>query len=482
MPAFDVARALRPSAVSVGLRALGAAAVVSITLAGAEAQLVNPPELQETLQQRQGGGNDFWSRDTLIGDWGGLRTRLADNGVTVNLGYQGELLANLGGGIKRGAAYEEEILGTVDVDLGKLVHWPDATFHVSAFDYAGAGLTKDFVGSLALVSGIEAPPPSVRLWTLWLQQRVLDDKVAVKAGVLALDDMQFTLTVPGALFVNATFGYPGPSVDLPAGGPIYPLSAPGVLVTVRPVPILALRAAVLSGDPTGHAGATSPPERVPNGTVIGFGDGALIAAEAVLTPNPSQEGIATRFRLGGWYHTGNRFGDQYFASNGLSLANPASTGLPRDDAGDWMIYGTAEAMLYRVPGTKDQGLAASARLAGLPAAQNVVSFYADGALTYKGLLPNRPSDIAGIAFAYLGISPAAQALDRETRLLTGNPAYPIRDHEMIFEATYQIAIAPWWQLQPDLQYWIHPGGNVLNANGRVRRDAKVVGLRTSLQF
>jgi hypothetical protein len=50
-------------------------------------------------------------------------------------------------------------------------------------------------------------------------------------------------------------------------------------------------------------------------------------------------------------------------------------------------------MLYRVSGTKDQGLAAFARLTGLPSAQNVVSFYADSGLTYIGLFATRPNEI-----------------------------------------------------------------------------------------
>jgi porin len=460
--------------------AAAAALWLVLPLAQAPAQETN----SSGQQQNQGGSEpDFWTRDKMTGDWGGLRKTLELNGVTISLSYQGELLANLGGGIKRGAAYEHEILGQVDVDLDKLLHWSGASFHVTAYDYAGAGLTQHFVGSLATVSGIEAPPPSVRLYTLWLEQKALDDKVAVKAGVLALDEEQFTITVPGSLFVGAMFGYPdGLAINLPAGGPIYPLSAPGVLVKVKPLPILELRAAVLSGDPAGHAGATFPPEGTPNGTVISFSGGTLVTAEAVLTPDPKQEGVAMRFRLGGWYHTGDRFADQHFASNGLSLANPASTGVPRNDAGDWAIYGTGEAMLYRVPGTQDQGLAGFARLAGLPVAQNVVSLYADAGLTYKGLVPGRPNDTAGIAFAYLGVSPAAQSLDRDTRLFSGNPAFPIRDHEIILEVTYQAELTPWWNVQPDLQYWIHPGGNVLNDDGRPRRNATVVGLRTALQF
>jgi carbohydrate-selective porin OprB len=37
-------------------------------------------------------------------------------------------------------------------------------------------------------------------------------------------------------------------------------------------------------------------------------------------------------------------------------------------------------------------------------------------------------------------------------------------------------------MQPDLQWIFQPGGHVLNADGSIRRDALVLGLRSSLTF
>ena len=45
----------------------------------------------------------FWHRDTLTGDWGGLRTALADQGVTISASYTAEVFANVQGGMKRGS-------------------------------------------------------------------------------------------------------------------------------------------------------------------------------------------------------------------------------------------------------------------------------------------------------------------------------------------------------------------------------------------
>jgi carbohydrate-selective porin OprB len=39
---------------------------------------------------------------------------------------------------------------------------------------------------------------------------------------------------------------------------------------------------------------------------------------------------------------------------------------------------------------------------------------------------------------------------------------PRRDEEAIFELTYQMRVDQHWQLQPDLQYIVHPGGHAPN--------------------
>jgi porin len=52
----------------------------------------------------------------------------------------------------------------------------------------------------------------------------------------------------------------------------------------------------------------------------------------------------------------------------------------------------------------------------------------------------------------------------------------------VIELTYQLQLKPWWMLQPDLQYVINPGAGVPNADGSLRRNALVLGIRTFLNF
>ena len=55
---------------------------------------------------------------------------------------------------------------------------------------------------------------------------------------------------------------------------------------------------------------------------------------------------------------------------------------------------------------------------------------------------------------------------------------------MVFELGYAAQIAPWWTVQPDLQYIVHPGGDVIDPRdptGAVK-DAVLAGVRSTIRF
>jgi porin len=235
---------------------------------------------------------------------------------------------------------------------------------------------------------------------------------------------------------------------------------------------------VFSGDPTGHSGSNSPSTSIPNGTLVSFTGGAFFIAETGYAVNQDKDakGPPLAFKLGGWYHTSTHFQDQRFDTQGISLASPLSNGAPLNHQGDWGVYAIAD-------GTIAGALSGFARIgASSPNDRNLVNFYTDAGLTYKGAIPGRPDDTAGIAVAYARIGNNARGLDQDVQVFTANPFFPVRDHEAVLEISYQAQVTPWMTLQPDLQRIFHPGGNVLNADGSIRKDALVLGLRSTLTF
>jgi porin len=216
-----------------------------------------------------------------------------------------------------------------------------------------------------------------------------------------LADSQFLQSNTASSFINNGISWPTfLAANLPASGPAYPLPAPGIRLRVRPRDDIQLQAGVFSGDPSGGNGSNlSAP--LPTGTVFSFSGGVFFIAEAsyLLNQGKDASGLPGAYRMGAWYASSSNFADQRYDNAGLSLASPLSTGIPAEHAGDSGVYGMIDQMLYRVPGTDDHGLSAFVRAGGAPNDRNLINFYADGGLVYKGLTPDRPNDKIGIAAA-----------------------------------------------------------------------------------
>ncbi|MDG3439792.1 carbohydrate porin [Nitrospirillum amazonense] len=454
-------------------------ALFRTTLALATALASVPARAQQAADQP-----GFWDRDGLTGNWGGLRGRLADNGLALNLVYVGEVFGLTQGGVKRDTVGDGRFEATVELDAQTAFDWHGLLFHATAYGIHGHGLSRCCLQNIATVSNIEALP-GARLFTLWAQQALWDGQVSLRVGQLAADD-EFVTSRGAALFVNGTFGWQAiTGADLPGGGPAYPLATPGARVQVSATPELTVLGAVFSGNPAGSAIGEAQAQD-PSGTTFSFSGDVFTIVEAQYQPADlgavwGEGGQAPALKLGAWFH-GGPFSDEHHAASGQTLADPSSGGVPATRRNDWGVYGVADVPLWHTGDKPDGGLAAFLRLAGAPADRNLIAYYADGGLTWKGLLPARADDTAGLAVAYAQIGSAAAGLDQDYRHY-GRPYYPVRDHELLVELSYQAVVAGWATLQPNVQYVAHPGGNVL-VPGRTTPvgDGLVLGLRTSVRL
>jgi porin len=417
----------------------------------------------------------------LTGDWGGLRSKLEGLGVTFTFSYTNDFLANVGGGIKTGAVGIGIFQPQINLDLQKLLGWEGDLVHIHGLVTHGPLFSANYLGNILAVSNLEAGPVA-RLYALWYEHNAPGDRWSVRAGLM-LGDSQFLQSDTASSFINNGISWPTfLAANLPASGPAYPLPAPGIRVRVKPRDDIMLQAAVFTGDPSGGIGSNQPVP-LPTGTVFSFSGGAFVIAEASYLPNQGKDapGLPGAYRIGAWYHTSSHFADQRFDITGLSLASPQSTGIPLEHAGDYGVYGVIDQTLYRVPGTDDQGLSAFLRAGGVPNDRNLISFYADGGLLYKGLVPGRPDDKVGVAFAYARIGNNAHGLDGDIGAF-GNFFYPVRSGEAMIEMMYQTQWTKWWTVQPEVQYIIRPGGGVLNPGDGLRPNAWVMVLRSTISF
>lgn len=429
----------------------------------------------------------LWQREKLTGNWGGTRTALEEKGIEIGLNYIGEALSVARGGLKRDTTYEGRLDLNVNTDLEKLVGWTGGKTHVRVFQIHNSGRNAaDNVGSIADPSNIDALP-TTRLFTAWFQQE-FGKAASIRVGQLAADDEFLVSNTAGGL-INGTFGWATiMSANLPSGGPAYPLATPGARLQINPTDNISLLAAVFSGDPAGKRCYDLDPETNPqacnkHGTTFSFSGGAFWMGEAQYQVNQDKKdkGLAAAYKIGAWYHTAN-FADQRFGvdASGKIVTLALLPDYTLDHRGNWGVYGVIDQMIWR---GGERSVSVFARGGVSPSDRNLLSWYVDGGIGFKGLIPGRADDTLTFGVAHSKISKDAAALDRDTLVLGGLP-YPIRNAETVFEVSYIIQIAPWWMVQPDLQYIVHPGGNVPDPDhpDRAVGNALVVGVRSTMTF
>ncbi|HSB58190.1 MAG TPA: carbohydrate porin, partial [Methyloceanibacter sp.] len=398
-PMLVAGRVLRAIA-SGGMLAVGFAALPSMAWADCE-----------LTEAEIGHGADGIPEDVFVAiDPGGVRRALSHHGIEVGGVYYGEAFAN-SGGFNQGGKYDGVLELYMKADMHKLGFWKGLCFHADGYQIHGQSITADNIGSLMPVSNLEATP-ATRLFELWLEQHMFGDKLAVKFGQLAAD-AEFVISEGGGFFLNGTWGWPSiTAADLPSGGPAYPLATPGVRVAVTPNDKFQLLVGLYNGDPAPPCASDDPQVCNNNGLDFELDDPPLLMVEGAYKYN--QERLAGQLKLGGWNHFGD-FEHQRFSAGGNLIAVTGGPSKPLDT--DWGFYGIIDQLIWRVPGSEEaQGVALFGRIIGAPSDRNLVDFYADGGITFSGMIPRRPDDSFAIGIAYTDISEPARGFDIDSGL------------------------------------------------------------------
>jgi porin len=487
-----------PGRAGVALSTVGASAFClwSHPAASAPPPVSVPTEeqLQTNEQLPSGGGFDEFldslqRTNYLLGNMGGLRPFLAQYGISFALQETSEVLGNVTGGIHQGADYDGLTQMVLQWDTQRAFGWYGGLFNASALQIHGRSLSEDNLETLQTASGIEADR-ATRLWELWYQQKFLaEDRLDVKIGQQSLDQ-EFIVNQNASLFVNTMFGWPMvPSADLPGGGPAYPLSALGVRVRTRPIDPITVLLGVFNGSPVAN-NSGDPQQQNPSGTSFPLNGGALIIGElqysypslGTMLYADQSEPLARVYKIGFWYDT-EKFADLRYDNTGLSLANPASTGIPQMHRGDYSIYALADQLVWQDPEEADRTINLFGRAMGTPEVdRNLVDFSLNAGLNFHEPFLHRDDDSFGIGMGFAQVSPQQAGLDSDTAFYTGTFT-PRQTNETYVEVTYQYQATAWWQLQPDFQYVFNPGGGLANPSGTGKiKDEAVIGLRTNILF
>jgi porin len=392
--------------------------------------------------------NSLLDLDLMTGDWGGLRTELENDGMKLSPTYIGEVFGNPSGGARQGVIYDGLLNVALDLDLERMSDGgvDGLTLHANALYIHGTSLSEQYVGDFSNTSNI-AGYNSLRLQELWLQKWFWERRLSLKVGNMAVDN-EFFQSSSASLFLSGTFGAFTFVANNVFNPPVYPLASPGVRLQFLPTSNFYVMAGVYGMDVN-----SDPATNNQNGTrfALTAGSGLLVMSEAgyLLNQSPNDRGLQGTYRLGSFVHT---FDYPTFAGGSAGT--------------DYGVYGVMDQQIYT---RAEQAVSFFVRSGGAPSNTNLVDYYAEGGFNFTGFFPGRNSDVAGIAVARSHVSSDFS----DSQILLGNAPYTA---ETVIEATYKVQVAPWWSLQPDVQYIVTPGGE------QGAHNATVLGLRTTVAF
>jgi porin len=374
--------------------------------------------------------------NTLTGDWLGARTKLADAGATVGATLILEGFDNFQGGLDTAHAVGATTFDlNLTLDLEKMLGIHGAQFYFDLEDHAFRNPSTSLVGDLQVFDATTAPP-YLQVFAIWYQQTFLDDKLRLKIGKVDANT-EFSVIDNGLTFLNS-------SAEISPTVPVMP-------TTPDPMPSINLFFSPADWWFAG-VGAYYANQSDRFGDIVGDSASAqrsrygafLIGETGLRWNNAPFFHLAGNLKVGGWGHTGTfeRFDGSEQAGTG----------------GGYAIF---DQTLYQPPGESQngRGLRMFLEYGGTQSDIFPIDEHAGAGCTYTGPIASRAQDVLGITAQYAQISHAA------------NLIYP---YELEIEGFYQFALTPWMQVQPDMQYIIHPGGRY--------SDALVATLRCTIQF
>ncbi len=384
--------------------------------------------------------------DTVLGDLGGMRSKLADKGVEVELGYTGDGWGVTSGGKKRIATYQDRIDARVNLDGEKLFGLHGNKVSVALMDNNGTTTNASTVGSTQGIDNNEVATGGVRLYEAWMEQNFLDERLSVLVGLHDLKS-EFAVTDISANFIKPTMQIGQSFAQSGRNGPsIYPTTSLAGRVRVKPTANSYVAVAAYDGVP-------GEPDRT-SGSRVDFAkkDGLLLVGEVGIAPKvEGSDAELNKLALGLWHYTG-----------ALDDVNdPTKKNTPQG------AYLLASRQFYHDKAGRSAGVFLRGGVADGDTAQ--VDFDYEAGLVGTGWLPSRPDGEFG-----LGISQAHNG--DKYRKAQAAAATPSDRNEYSYELYYRDTLTRGVTLQPDLQYVVNPGTD------KVTENAFILGARLAVSF
>ena len=376
---------------------------------------------------------DFLLRDSLLGDWGGIRPFLEERGLTYELIYTAELFRNVRGGIKTGGEYRGDISLFLELDTETAGWWEDGMFFVHLQEQHGYGITNDYVGDFQVLSNIDADD-FFQISEIWYRHSLFDDRAFIKFGKMEANE-DFAFVEYGGEFINSSPGF-SPTIPLVT----FPDQDWGLVFGGQPADWFSVNFGIYQGRPDGGRSIGATIENL-------YGPMLMIepAFHYSLYDHPGH------FRIGGWWN-GDEF-DKFDRTN----PNPC---MCNESYGCYLTWD--QEIWKENPNSDDdeQGIGLFAQYGFTPEDRCEVNHYIGGGVQWIGMIPSRDDDIIGLGIFHVDFSDEADFID---------------EGETAYELFYKYQALGWMSFKPELQYITNPGGNGND-------DALALGLRIEIAF
>ncbi|MCK9689461.1 carbohydrate porin [Scleromatobacter humisilvae] len=401
----------------------------------------------------------------FLGDWGDIRSRLADEGVNFDFDYVGELAHNASGGTEQLTRYSDQWMFGNTLDLSKLMGWKGGTLQTTITDRNGRNLGADAnIGNNMLLQEVYGRSQTWHLTQFWLNQTLADGSLQIKAGRMTMgeDFANFScdfqnLTFCGSQPGNIVSGY---WVNWPTSQWATRLKYQTSQQSYIQIGAYQVNPRYLDDAYTRHHGLSLDN---PSGTT-----GTMIPLEAAWLP--TLDGRPGSYKVGIWYNTsdGNDLYDDVNRNpRGVTGMDP----LRRD--GQFGAYVNFQQQMSGAPGERG----ATTFLNISQADRNTARVDGQISMGAQYLGPfDRSRDAIGAAIGATHNNARYASFVRQNNLRTGQRVVAGSGYEYVTEMYYSWSPAPSIYLRPNLQYILHPGGSDQNKN------AFVIGLKSGLTF
>lgn len=422
------------------------------TPGNSDSTVAPPTPAAETTPTNTPADKPFDLRTTkqLTGDWGGVRTELADRGITFKLTYLQQFQQNFRGGLEthNGHRFSGSYDLDIAVDFGKLGWMDDAGFFIRAAKGTWSdGINPDKVGALGNTNSDAGDDKPVIVSKWWLWKKFANKKIELRLGLLEtakdLIDVSLYANHEDIDFINR-FSIRNATIPHRTGLGVF---LKFELTTWSYVQLL---------------GVDNQYKRGKTGFDSAFHDESQFVGylEAGLKPTwESSKGPMPMVLRGGcWYDPTTKT----VFRNTLGGRREAER-----DTGDVGYYFGVDQLVWKEQSdAKDkQGLGLFARYGHAHADRNRITDYWSAGASYLGLIPTRDADVVGFG--------CAQAiLAKRYR----DDVHPTADRETVYEWYYSCQVTPWCVVSPHVQFITNPGGD------KDDRDAVVGGMRLRISF